>query len=227
MIYRIANKVNVGTVNVKPSQSVTDYEGTKIQPDKMSHDVSTISQKEHNSIIPHQGFMLHQNMTSFPGMISQTHGVTSKYHGHDGVTSQINGVTSNDWSVGRVTLLTQGVTSQDHGMSSHQDMDLQSDHPKPLCCGITCIGRSEGGGGNKKAMRTIGLLVGVFLAAWLPIGIVFVIMSVNENLNPKWLIAGYWLGYLASTFNPVCYAIGNPIFRKALVNSLKKLKCCS
>ncbi len=69
---------------------------------------------------------------------------------------------------------------------------------------------------DKKAIRTIALLLVVFTMCWLPISFGFITTAYEANVNGYFLVTCYWLGYLNSTLNPVCYAIGNPNFRETL-----------
>ena len=75
---------------------------------------------------------------------------------------------------------------------------------------------------ERKALKTIALLLVTFAICWLPLGTVFIIEGlVPGYLYITWTIAGYWLGYANSMVNPMCHAIGNPYFRE----SLSKLSC--
>ena len=77
---------------------------------------------------------------------------------------------------------------------------------------------------DRKALRTIALLLVTFAICWLPLSVVFVITSIRPTfLDQKWMIGGYWLGYVNSMLNPVCYAVGNPYFRE----TLRKIFCRS
>ena len=76
---------------------------------------------------------------------------------------------------------------------------------------------------ERKAVKTIALLLVTFAICWLPLGSVFTAEGIVPGyLNISWLIAGYWLGYANSMLNPVCYAIGNPFFRESLSKYLCK-----
>ena len=76
---------------------------------------------------------------------------------------------------------------------------------------------------EKKALKTIALLLVTFAICWLPLGGVFIIEGIAPGyLDIAWLVAGYWLGYANSMLNPICYAVGNPYFRENLSKCLSK-----
>ena len=68
---------------------------------------------------------------------------------------------------------------------------------------------------DRKALRTIALLLATFAVCWLPLGTIFIIEGIAPGyLDAIWTVVGYWLGYANSMLNPLCYAIGNPYFRE-------------
>ena len=79
---------------------------------------------------------------------------------------------------------------------------------------------------ERKALKTIALLLVTFAVCWLPLGIVFILEGFVPGYLPiMWTIAGYWLGYANSMLNPLCYAIGNPYFRETLSKLFCFCKC--
>ena len=77
---------------------------------------------------------------------------------------------------------------------------------------------------ERKALKTIALLLVTFAICWLPLGTVFIIEGIVPGyLNITWKVATAWLCYANSMLNPTCYAIGNPYFRE----TLSKLCCRS
>ena len=76
---------------------------------------------------------------------------------------------------------------------------------------------------ERKALRTIALLLLTFALCWLPLSFVFIITAMRPSyLSQWWMISGYWMGYVNSMLNPVCYAVGNPFFKETL---LKIFRC--
>ena len=75
---------------------------------------------------------------------------------------------------------------------------------------------------DQKTTRVITLLLVVFSLCWLPISGVSLVKAVKPNALAKWMIyTVYWLGYINSTLNPLCYAIGYPRFRIAMLSACR------
>ncbi|XP_042719599.1 beta-1 adrenergic receptor [Lagopus leucura] len=72
-----------------------------------------------------------------------------------------------------------------------------------------------------KALKTLGIIMGVFTLCWLPFFLVNIVNVFNRDLVPDWLFVFFnWLGYANSAFNPIIYC-RSPDFRKAF----KRLLC--
>ncbi|XP_029452436.1 trace amine-associated receptor 1-like [Rhinatrema bivittatum] len=70
---------------------------------------------------------------------------------------------------------------------------------------------------ERKAAKTLGIVMGVFLICWSPFFICTVTDPfLNYALPPILIDALVWFGYLNSTFNPMVYAFFYMWFRKAL-----------
>ncbi|XP_077992780.1 D(1) dopamine receptor-like [Glandiceps talaboti] len=76
--------------------------------------------------------------------------------------------------------------------------------------------------GERKAVKTFGLIIGVFIMCWLPFFVVNCITAFCDYCIPiECFIALTWLGWVNSTLNPVVYAT-NRDFRRAF----RQLLCC-
>nr|XP_047916606.1 LOW QUALITY PROTEIN: beta-1 adrenergic receptor [Anser cygnoides] len=75
---------------------------------------------------------------------------------------------------------------------------------------------------EQKALKTLGIIMGVFTLCWLPFFLVNIVNAFDRDLVPDWLFVFFnWLGYANSAFNPIIYC-RSPDFRKAF----KRLLCC-
>ncbi|XP_072551056.1 trace amine-associated receptor 1-like isoform X2 [Salminus brasiliensis] len=69
---------------------------------------------------------------------------------------------------------------------------------------------------EKKATKTLAVILGVFLSLWLPFFICNVINPfIGYSVPPVLIDALVWIGYMNSTFNPIVYAFFYKWFRKA------------
>jgi hypothetical protein len=70
---------------------------------------------------------------------------------------------------------------------------------------------------DTKAIRTLGIVMGVFVACWLPFFIMYVLNAYAEHLQFSYEVrsAITWLGYFNSSFNPCIYALLNKEFQLA------------
>lgn len=79
---------------------------------------------------------------------------------------------------------------------------------------------------ERKAARTIAIIVGVFIACWLPFFVMHVTLSVCDtcNVSEQTYIIISWIGYWNSALNPIIYTLFNKDFRRAFS---KMLRCKS
>ncbi|XP_067851962.1 trace amine-associated receptor 1-like [Heptranchias perlo] len=69
---------------------------------------------------------------------------------------------------------------------------------------------------ERKAAKTLGIIIGCFLLCWLPFFTTNIIDPlIGYQAHPILLEVLLWLGYVNSTFNPLLYAFFNKSFRRA------------
>jgi hypothetical protein len=70
---------------------------------------------------------------------------------------------------------------------------------------------------ERKLARTLGLIMGVFAACWLPFFLTYVVYLLSDTWRPSETLELIisWLGYVNSTLNPIILIVFNMQFRKA------------
>ncbi|XP_042349221.1 alpha-1A adrenergic receptor-like [Plectropomus leopardus] len=76
---------------------------------------------------------------------------------------------------------------------------------------------------EKKAAKTLGVVVGMFTLCWLPFFLALPIGSFNANLRPPDVLFKviFWLGYFNSCLNPIIYPCYNREFKLAFIRILR------
>lgn len=77
---------------------------------------------------------------------------------------------------------------------------------------------------ERRAARTLGIIMGSFVVCWLPFFLMYVILPFCPSCpepNEKVINFIVWLGYINSSLNPVIYTIFNMDFRRAFAKILR------
>ncbi|XP_050509074.1 alpha-2B adrenergic receptor-like [Diabrotica virgifera virgifera] len=74
---------------------------------------------------------------------------------------------------------------------------------------------------EKRATLILGLIMGSFIASWLPFFFMY-ILRLAYDIPPICFSTAFWLGYMNSALNPVIYTIFNKDFRRAFRRILFK-----
>ncbi|XP_040006319.1 alpha-1A adrenergic receptor-like [Xiphias gladius] len=76
---------------------------------------------------------------------------------------------------------------------------------------------------EKKAAKTLGVVVGMFILCWLPFFLVLPIGSFNSSLRPPetYFKVIFWLGYFNSCLNPIIYPCYSREFKQAFIRILR------
>ncbi|OCT88165.1 hypothetical protein XELAEV_18016791mg, partial [Xenopus laevis] len=75
---------------------------------------------------------------------------------------------------------------------------------------------------EKKAAKTLGIVVGMFILCWLPFFTVMPLSSLSDQLTPPVTLEKiiFWLGYFNSCINPIIYPCSSKEFKRAFLRIL-------
>lgn len=79
-----------------------------------------------------------------------------------------------------------------------------------------------------KAAKTLGIIMGAFLACFVPFFTWYVITNICKSACPYPKVLGsilFWIGYFNSCLNPIIYAYFNKDFRNAFIKLLRLENC--
>ncbi|XP_044133856.1 alpha-1B adrenergic receptor [Bufo gargarizans] len=76
---------------------------------------------------------------------------------------------------------------------------------------------------EKKAAKTLGIVVGLFILCWLPFFIALPLGSIFKELEPPLTVQKvfFWLGYFNSCINPVIYPCSSKEFKRAFIRIVR------
>ncbi|XP_028997746.1 5-hydroxytryptamine receptor 1B-like [Betta splendens] len=79
---------------------------------------------------------------------------------------------------------------------------------------------------EKKATKTLGIILGAYIVCWLPFFIYTLLVPVCAScFHPELFDIFTWLGYLNSLINPIIYTMSNEDFKQAF-HKLVRFRCC-
>uniref|UniRef100_UPI00398EF9CD alpha-1A adrenergic receptor n=1 Tax=Pristiophorus japonicus TaxID=55135 RepID=UPI00398EF9CD len=76
---------------------------------------------------------------------------------------------------------------------------------------------------EKKAAKTLGIVVGVFILCWLPFFTILPLGAFFPSIKPSDVVFKviFWLGYFNSCINPIIYPCSSKEFKRAFIRLLK------
>ncbi|KZC07669.1 Octopamine receptor beta-1R [Dufourea novaeangliae] len=109
------------------------------------------------------------------------------------------------------------------GLTTLPTVDQSSPEPQPEDPPITNSSKMRR---ERKAARTLGIIMSAFLACWLPFFLWYIITSLCDTCESSDAVVAvvFWVGYFNSALNPLIYAYFNRDFRAAFKKTLES--CC-
>ena len=135
-------------------------------------------------------------------------------------------ITCTLWIPMIVTVIMYGLIFRIASNVSSKSLDIETHNDSPRRNGHTQTVRKHYRKdlGHLRAVKTIGCLLGAFMVCWMPFSVAIIYHSIHlEDSNPWILIITYWICYLNSVINPICYALGNSQFRETLMKKVLKV----
>ena len=89
----------------------------------------------------------------------------------------------------------------------------------------SALAKSKSENRARKALRTITIILGAFVFCWTPWHVLSLIIGfcpIDNCVPPVLYDISYWLCYLNSPINPLCYALANQQFKKTFLRILRR-----